>query len=286
MSRPKSPWRGWWQSATQPLAMLSPDTKGSSPNGNGTTSPSLTPDHLQTILSSSGLPLVVVDHELRLSFFTPAATALFKIASADLGKPLADIARHFVDDDLILDAQTVIAANISLRRQVNTDKGACFSRRLLPYQTGNADQRGIVLTFVDISDAKESEREADTARAYYNGIIDTIRQSLVVLDEELRIVSATPSFYRGFAIMPGNAVGKSLPNLRDHCFDVPAMHGFLEQIAAGDDVAENYGIEIELPPRGRRVLLLNARNISLLPPSRPKILLAIDDVTDGIRHYS
>ena len=291
MSGPKSPWRGWWHGANQ----ASSDSNGKAGHGNGApqpgkiaepTAPFLTPDRLQNILGGSGLPLVVVDHELKLRFFTPAATALFKISDAALGKPLAEIARRFVDDDLILDAQTVIAANVALRRSITTDGGSWFSRRLMPYRAADDEQSGIVITFVDISDIRQAEREADTARAYSNSVIDAIRQSLVVLDDDLRILSATPSFYRGFAIMPGDAVGKLLPSLRDRCFDVPAMNGFLEQIAAGDNVPENYGIEIELSPRGRRALLLKARNISLLPPSRPKTLLAIDDVTDGIRHYS
>ena len=112
----------------------------------------------------------------------------------------------------------------------------------------------MVITFADISEIKAAatEREIQAARAYSDSIIDTIRQPLVVLDAELRVVSATRSFYRAFALAPGRE-------------PVPV---------------EDYEIEIELPRLGRRVLLLNAREIHNGPRGGRKILLSIDDITE------
>jgi two-component system CheB/CheR fusion protein len=238
------------------------------------------PESLQNILNSSGIATLVLDRELKLRFFTPAVTSLFKVTASTLGQPLSEIARCFADDDLLLDAQTVIATSISLWREVEADSGAWYNRRLLPYRSDDGNIQGVIITFADISEMKAAEREIEAARSYSNSIIDTIRQSLVVLDHELRIVSASPSFYRSFATMPGNAVGLQLPNLRDRCFDVQALRSFLDRIAAGHDVAEDYEIEIELPPRGRRVLQLNAREIPSGAPAKRRTLLAIDDITD------
>lgn len=238
------------------------------------------PENLQNILNSSGITTLILDRDLKLRFFTPGATALFKVTTSNLGRPLAEISRRFVDEDLLLDAQTVIATSVSLWREVEADSGAWYNRRLLPYRTEFNDIEGVVITFSDISEMKAAEWEIEAARSYSNSIIDTIHQSLVVLDHELRIVSASPSFYRSFAINPGKAVGQQLPNLRDRCLDVQALRSFLDRIAAGHDVVDDYEIEIEQPPRGRRVLLLNARKITVAPPAKPRTLLAIDDITD------
>jgi two-component system CheB/CheR fusion protein len=238
------------------------------------------PEHFQSILISSGFPLLVLDHDLRLRFFTPSVITLFKVTASDFGRPLADITRRFADEDLLLDAQAVIATGASLWRNVKTDGGACFDRRLLPYRTGDNEIRGIVISFADVSDMKAAEHESDSVRAYSNCIVDTVRQSLVVLDEQLRIVSANPNFYRKFALKPGYAVGRLLPNLRDRCLDIAALRSFLDRIAAGNDVVEDYAIEIELPPRGRRVLLMNARKFPVLPPAEQRTLVVIDDITD------
>lgn len=234
----------------------------------------------ENVLNSSGITTLLLDRDLKLRFFTPAATSLFKVTAADLGLPLARIARRFADDDLLLDAQTVIATGVSLWCEVRADSGAWYNRRLLPYRDDDNDVQGVVITFADISEMKAAEQEIEAARTYSNSIIDTIRQSLIVLDHDLRVVSASPSFYRSFAVKPANAVGQQLPSLRDRCFDVQALRSFLDRIAAGHKVADDYEIEIELPLRGRRVLQLNAREIPAVPPQKRKTLLAIDDITD------
>jgi len=237
-------------------------------------------EDFQNILDSSGIATLVFDRDLKLRFFTPPATSLFKVTAAELGCPLSGISRYFTDPDLLLDVQTVITTHVSFRREVEAKNGAWFNRRLSPYRTRDGDVQGTIITFADISEMKAAEREIETARAYANSIIDTIRQSLVVLDHELRIVSASPSFYRNFAILPMDAVGQQLPSLRDRCFDGQALRSFLGRIATRHDVAEDYEIEIELPPLGRRVLQLNAREIPAIAPAKQKILLAIDDITD------
>ena len=129
---------------------------------------------------------------------------------------------------------------VSLWREVKADNGTWYNRRILPYRTPYNEVQGAVITFADISEMKAAEREIEAARAYSNSIVDAIRQPLVVLDHALHVVSASPSFYRSFAINPVTAVGQALPNLRDHCLDVPALRSFLDRIAAGQDVAEDY----------------------------------------------
>ena len=238
------------------------------------------PENPQNILNSSGIATLAFDRDLNLLFFTPLATSLFKVTAAHIGSPLSEIARRFADDDLVLDAQTVIVTSVSLWREVEAESGAWYNRRLLPYRDENKTVRGVVITFADISEMKAVEREIETARAYSNSIVDTIRQPLVVLDHEWRVISASPSFYRGFAIRPGDAVGKTLPTLRDRCLDVPALRSYLDQLAAGREAAEDYEIEIDLPPRGRRVLMLNARKIPVAARAKPRTLLAIDDITN------
>ena len=237
-------------------------------------------ENLQNILNSAGIAMLVVDRDLTLRYFTPTAISLFHVTAADLGRPLAEVARRFVDSDLLLDAQSVIATSVTLWHEVETDNGAWNNRRLLPYRDANNDIQGVVVTFSDISEMKAAEREIETARAYSSSIVDAIRQPLVVLDHELRVVSASPSFYRSFAIKPENAVGRQLPELRDRCLDVQALRSFLDRIATGHVVGEDYEIDIDLAPRGRRVLSLTARNIPVVPPAKQRTLLAIDDITD------
>ena len=59
---------------------------------------------LQNILESSGIATIFLDEELKIRFFTPAATLLFRVLARDIGRPLADFASLVDDNDLIYDA--------------------------------------------------------------------------------------------------------------------------------------------------------------------------------------
>ena len=154
---------------------------------------------------------------------------------------------------------------------------------MLPYRTQDDQVEGVVITFADISEIKAAERAIEAARAYPDSIIDTIRQPLVVLDEELRVISASRSFYRIFSVEPEQTVGRQLDAVDDGRLDVPALRAFLDRIRRGEGVIEDHEIEIELPPLGRRTLLVTAREIREEPLATRKILVAIDDITERKR---
>ena len=142
------------------------------------TSQSRTSDYFQNILNGSGVPLLVVDRDIRLCFFTPAVTTLFDVTAANLGYPLAVRFRVALATMILFSMhKQIVATNGSLWREVDSDAGGCFARRLLPYRgEGNVNQ-GVIITFVDISDKRQAEREREAILAYSNSVIDTVRQS-------------------------------------------------------------------------------------------------------------
>ena len=151
---------------------------------------------LQNILNSTDMATLFLDADLRIRFFTPAAKSLFNVIASDVGRPLADLTRRFEDCDLLRDARAVLASHVPIRREVKADDDSWFMRGMLPYRSEDGEVEGLVITFSSISEIKAAEREIEVARAYLDSIIATIRQPLVVLDEELRVISASSSFYR------------------------------------------------------------------------------------------
>jgi two-component system CheB/CheR fusion protein len=239
-----------------------------------------TSNDLQNILDSSGVATLFLDNELNIRFFTPAAKSLFRVIATDIGRPLGDLTPLAADRDLLADARAVLTSAVPVGREVETEGGGWYVRRILPYRTQDNRIDGVVITFADISEIKAAEREIQAARAYSDSIIDTIRQPLVVLDEELRVVSANRSFYRMFERAPGETVGRLLALAGEVHLGIPGLPEFLERVRAEPVPAEDYEVEIELPLLGRRLLLLNAREIRDGPRGGRKILLAIDDVTE------
>jgi len=241
-----------------------------------------TASDLQNILNSTDVATLFLDADLNIRFFTPAAKALFNAIASDVGRPLADLTRRVEDADLLRDARAVLATHAPVRREVRADDGGWFMRGMLPYQSDERGIEGLVITFADISEMKAAEREIEAARTYLDSIIATIRQPLVVLDEELRVVSASSSFYRVFSIAPEHAIGRSLPAAGAH-LDVPALSDFLAAIQARGATIDDHEVELELPGLGRRAFLMSARVLREVPSAQRKILVAIDDVTETRR---
>ena len=235
---------------------------------------------LQNILNSSDVATLFLDHRLNIRFFTPAAKALFAVIATDIGRPLSDLARRFDDPDLLVDTKAVLATTASKKRDVLTDAGAWLLRRVLPYHGPDGRTEGVVITFVDISEIKAAEQELVTARAYAESIIDTVHQPLLVLDRDLRVISANHSFFRLFGLNPEATVGWHLAAFCNPPGDSKGLREFLTLVRRDPAPIEDYEIEVDLPSLGRRQLLVNARNIPGGRPEEPLILLAIDDITE------
>jgi two-component system CheB/CheR fusion protein len=242
-----------------------------------------TSNDLQNILDSSDVATLFLDRILNIRFFTPAAQALFNVIPTDIGRSLTHLRHQFGDADLLADTRSVLASLAPIRREIEAVSGAWFIERVLPYRTSTDGVEGVVLTFADISELKAAEREIRAARIYAESIVDTIRQPLIVLDDALCVVSASRSFYRAFAAKPADTVGHPLTSAANRRLDVPDLGGFLDLVRANVATVEDYEIQIELPSIGRRMLLLNARNVREEPLAKRKILVAIDDVTDRKR---
>jgi len=234
---------------------------------------------LQNILNSTDVATLFLDADLNIRFFTPAAKSLFTIIGSDVGRPLADLTRRFEDDDLLPDARAVLASHKPVRREVRADDDGWFIRGMLPYRSDESGIEGVVITFSDISEIKAAEQEIEAARTYLDSIIATIRQPLVVLDQELRVISASSSFHRIFSVEPGELIGRYLPAAGDH-LDVPALREFLASIQTRGATINDHEVEFELPGLGRRAFLMSARVLREEPSARRKILVAIDDVTE------
>jgi len=242
-----------------------------------------TANDLRNTMNSSEIAMLFLDGNLEIRLFTPAARTMFSVIASDIGRPLADLARRTNDPRLLVDAAAVLAGHVPPNREVEADNGAWYTRRVLPYRTHDDQVAGVVVTFTDISERKTAERAIEAARSYSDNIINTISQPLIVLDDELCVISASRSFYNIFSVKPEETVGRQLDAVGDGALDNPAVRDFLDRFRRGERIIEDHHIEVELPPRGTRSLLVNALEIREEPLATRKILVTIDDITERKR---
>ena len=75
--------------------------------------------------------------------------------------------------------------------------GRWYLVRMVPYRTTGDMIDGVVLTFTDITTAKLAAHQTREAQLYAESIVDTVREPLLVLDSELRVVTAIRWFSPG-----------------------------------------------------------------------------------------
>lgn len=110
-------------------------------------------------------------------------------------------------------------------------------------------------------------------------IIDTIHEPLIVLDEDLRIIVASLSFYQKFDLTHENTVDTLFYDLGNGQWDIPALRTLLEKVIPEHTAVSEYEVEHNFPILGFRTMLINAREIRY-ENGRKKMLLSIFDITE------
>jgi two-component sensor histidine kinase len=132
---------------------------------------------------------------------------------------------------------------------------------------------------VQRSDFREQFTAIADAWALAQGIVDTVREPVLVLDKDLRVVAASRSFYLAFKVSPEDTKGRLLYTLGDGQWDIPKLRVLLEKIIPEKGVMESYEVEHEFPGLGHRTMRLNARQVFYEGGADTTILLGIEDVT-------
>jgi len=122
--------------------------------------------------------------------------------------------------------------------------------------------------------------DIDDARSLAQAIVDTVREPLLVLDNELRVVAASRSFYLTFRVNREETHGQLLYSLGDRQWDIPALRTLLGKIVPEQAALEDYQVEQKFPNIGQRTMLLNARKVFYEDNSHTTVLLAIEDITE------
>ena len=235
---------------------------------------------MKNLLDNTNIGTIFLDENLVIKWFNRDAATVFRLAATDTGRPLSDIKSNIEGGDLIAEARAVLDSLVPREKQVQKTGNEWCLVRIVPYRTLDNVIEGIVLTFTNITGLKDTEKVGQEAREYAESIVDTVREPLIVLNGDLKVVSASRSFYRYFHVTPEETVGCYLYNLADRQWDIPRLRELLETILPQNASFDDFEIEHTFRVIGRREILLNARRISGKTGETQLILLAFEDVTD------
>ena len=230
-----------------------------------------TNDDLANFLNSSEVGTIFLDTRFCIRRFTPATTKLLSLLPLDVGRPVEHISNRFIDVSLTAVADSVLKNLTTVEKEVRSADGLWYLMRCLPYRTLSNKIDGVVFTFTDVTHIKQAQN-------YAENIIKTVREPLIVLNSELKAVSANPAFYQTFHVAPKETEGSLIYDLGNRQWNIPRLRELLEDILPRNSTFENFEVRHDFPAIGTKIMSLNARRID--NQGNELILLAIGDITE------
>ena len=236
---------------------------------------------MKNLLNGIEIATIFLDNNLAVKRFTPESDRIVHLVAGDVGRPLSHFATNLKYDRLVEDAKAVLDRLMPKDGQVESKDGRWYNMRILLYRSADNAIDGVVMTFADITALKQSEESSQVAREYAESIIATIREPLVVLDGELRIVSASHAFYETFQVTPAETERRVIYEVGKKQWDIPSLRQLLEDSLAQDKPFRDFLVDHDFPGIGHKVLMLNARRMAGKDRQPRLILLAMEDITQA-----
>jgi PAS domain S-box-containing protein len=258
-------------------------------------------EYAENIINTVREPLIVLDHNLRVVTASRSFYEFFKVKPEEtvgqliynLGNDQWDIPKlrellenilpqkttfdnYEVEHDFVTIGRRIMLLNArQIERVLGKDKIILLAIEDITER--KQIEAGLENTRKDLAVVKQS---ADEASEFAENIINTVREPLIALDQNLRVVKVSNSFYEFFKVKPEETEGQLIYNLGNKQWDIPKLRELLETILPQKATFENYEVEHEFATIGKRTMLLNARQIEQVLGKEKIILLAIEDITE------
>ncbi len=125
--------------------------------------------------------------------------------------------------------------------------------------------------------------ELKETRDYAEGIVETVHEPLIILNQDLRVRTANKMFYDTFQVIPETTEGNFIYELGNKQWDIPRLRKLLNEILPKKNAFQDFEVTHNFPSIGQKIMLLNARRLIQEESKKSMILLAIEDITDWKR---
>jgi two-component system, chemotaxis family, CheB/CheR fusion protein len=199
---------------------------------------------MKNLLNSTDIATLFLDKELNIRRYTNQATKIFKLIKSDIGRPFTDLVSNLDYPEMTGDALKVLRTLVFIQKQIPGKNHQWFSVRIMPYRTFDDRIDGLVITFINITDLKQSEEKLKEKEQIKRLIVDSASGIIVQLSKDLKILEFNPEAEKYFGTRRSDAINqdfiqllipepvqrkaesllkKKLKDLQDGEFKVPTM---------------------------------------------------------------
>jgi two-component system, cell cycle sensor histidine kinase PleC len=257
-------------------------------------------EYSESLINTVREPLIALDQDLRVVTASRSFYEVFKVKPEEtLGQLIYDLGNKQWNIPKLRELlENILPQKATFDNYEVEHDFATIGRRIMllnarQIQRVLGKERVILLAIEDITPRREIENglekarkeleatkiSEDDAREYAESIINTVREPLIALDQDLRVVSVSRSFYEVFKVKPEETVGQLIYDLGNKQWNIPRLRELLENILPQKATFDNYEVEHDFATIGQRIMLLNARQIHRVLGKERVILLAIEDIT-------
>ncbi|HSL27725.1 MAG TPA: chemotaxis protein CheB [Anaerolineales bacterium] len=262
---------------------------------------------LENLMGATEIATLYLDRELRIQRYTAGVEELFSILYVDRGRHISDLTHTLGYSEFLEDAEQVLRRLVPLEREVQTAAGRWYLMRLRPYRTRDDRIEGVVISFIDINQLKETERELVLAKESLEERVQERTRELDEASQKLRqardlfyaLFNANPiptvltrledgiflnvnvEFLNYFGLQPEDVIGRSPEEFNLGLgLGTAEYDSFVAQIKR-DGRVRSYETQIRQPPGEWRNILASVQYIEL--DEAEAMISTFIDITDRVR---
>ena len=227
---------------------------------------------LINLIGNIHVAIVIVGRDQHIRRISPSAEKLLNIQPSDIGRPMSDFRTlAALEPDTLLSG--VLRAAGPQERELQCADGRWYSLSVHPYLTLDNRIDGAVLSLVDIDAVRRS-------REFAENIVATVREPLLVLDSELRVLMTSEAFYKQFGGSPSHIEGRAFFSLSNGRWDIPALRRILLDSPGLESGVKDVVLDYDFPDLGARSLVVNTRRFAGPDTLAEYILLSLEDISE------
>lgn len=231
--------------------------------------------------------LLVLDIDLVVEYANDRFFETFHVSrEATIGRPLKDLGNGQWNIPALLDPlNTIIEKNESIEEHKVDHVFEDIGRRVMRLNARKTVRRGngskrILVAIEDITETELLAHELDRQKRIMTGMVQTLREPMLVLDGDLRIIETSRAFYQTFLVEPDDTIGEKLWDLGNGQWAVPELIHLLTSVIPTQSEVVDYEVSHTFPEIGHKTILLNARKIYRKGNGTKTLLLAMQDITE------
>lgn len=238
----------------------------------------VTNSDLSNVLSSSRVPIIIVDKQLRIRRVTPITKKSIHISATDVGRPIADIRLPIKFPNLKKSIVRVIDTMQSTNEDVVDESGNWYTLWIRPYRTMDNRIDGAIITLIDINEIKLTQLRHELSLRFLQGILQTMREPVLILDKKFHVLSGNKAFYDTFQLKPEATEHVSLFSLGEKEWDTPEMRKLFTKAIRSKN-STNYEIEQSFFRTKPLAMCVNVHRFTYQHNKDDSLLLVMEDIT-------